>query len=133
MLRVLLFAASLLLLMDPYTFGRMGGDEHAFTRVYWQSAVAGISFGLLVAVTLWLSSHVRSATRAAVAELAVFAVANVIYIARDGFDARMYAGYEGSPIPLATFVVGILIRGVALFLLFRNLRGQHHIIPASSS
>ncbi len=47
-------------------------------------------------------------------ELALFIVANAIYILRDGWDVRMFYGYEGSPVPLIAVSAGFLIRGVLL-------------------
>lgn len=133
MLKSLLVAASLLLLLDPYSYGRIGGDEQAFTRVYWQVAFAAMSFCLLMGVVIGRSRLTRSAMSwTAVVEFAIFAIANTIYITRDGLDVRMFAGYEGSPVPLATVLLGMLVRVVALIVLLRDFRRQHDVTPAPS-
>ena len=103
----------ILFFLDPYTVGKVGGDEQAFTRFYWQSGFAATSVILL----LIAFERVRRGANVFVPllmESALFLVANAIFILRDGWNVRMFYGYEGSPVPLIAVSAGLLVRGVLL-------------------
>jgi hypothetical protein len=105
-----LVLVAILFLLDPYTVGKAGGDEEAFTRFYWQPGIAAASL-----VLLWVAfERLRRGTNLLVPllmELVLFALANAIYILRDGWDVRMFNGYQGSPVPLIAISAGFLVRG----------------------
>ena len=115
LLVVAVLAAGALLALDPYSFGRTGGDVQEMYHV-WQVVVAVVSALLLVGV---LTAGVRDAWRQArtllVAETGVFLAANAMFFARDGV-ARLSSGFASGGELTVLVIGGLLVRllGIAL-------------------
>lgn len=104
-----------LLLLDPYSFGRTGGDVRDEYHA-WQPVVAVVSALLLAGVII---AAMRDAWRQArmllIAETGVFLVANAVFYARDGV-ARLSSGFASSGELMVPLIGGILIRLIAIAL-----------------
>ncbi|HEX6373280.1 MAG TPA: hypothetical protein VF006_30425 [Longimicrobium sp.] len=107
----------LCLAFDPYTFGGVGGDRRNFEVHAWQVvATASLVFVQLAAL---FSSSCRATLTLLVLELTLFCTLNLIYIIRDGFDARTVVGNYSHPLPLKLIVTGLLLRSVWILMAFR--------------
>lgn len=106
--------AAALLLLDPYSFGRQGGDVWA-VRFQWQCFAAGIQGLLLIVSAVGAYLDKRWARGLLLSELCLLVALNVIYLLRDG-ETRFLIGYESSLRSLWVLSAGIAVRILALGL-----------------
>jgi len=110
-------AMILLLALDPYSYGRVGGDVTIalFAR---QSLVAWLLSLLLLIVTSAASMRrYQLAFAALLCENLIFVGTNLMYVGRDGMS-RFVVGYESSPQTLAVVATGVLLRALLFVLLW---------------
>jgi hypothetical protein len=101
----------LLLLLDPYSFGRRGGHWGFQIEYPWQLLGSAVLGGALLAALVFARQRRdRLAVGVLSAEFLGFAAMNVIYAARDGFYTRSFAGEYSSPLPLILLLGGLALR-----------------------
>ena len=135
-LAVIVCVASLM--NDPYTYGHIGGEYMQFgsdlrpVPVYawqrWYSAalvlLLGVGIGQICAGSML-------ALLTFILEGSMYLGVNIWYAFRDGLDARMLVGDQGSPVPGNVTLLGIVTRVALLIAVFMMRRrylptGQRH-------
>jgi hypothetical protein len=123
----------LLLYLDPYSHGFVGGDTSAIFDAGmsrrlpnhpWQQWATGALVVLLLAALLACYKVRRLLMPLLLLEVATFLTLNLIYIARDGFWTRAEIGYA-SALPAAVASLGMICRISLLLFAVRWSRGRH--------
>jgi hypothetical protein len=114
-------ATILLLALDPYSYGRVGGDV-TIAMFAWQSIVAWLLALLLLLVAgAALMKRYRLAFGTLLCESLIFVGMNLAYFGRDGVS-RFVVGYESSPQTFAVVATGLLLRALLFTILWGGLR-----------
>ena len=107
-------AIALLLAVDRYSYGKVGGEGAAALDAFhwWQVAAAALMIALIGAGT-WLLQLGRAdrARFAYLVESCLFILVNVLYLWRDG-EGRLILGFEHDRTGLWTLVGGVAARAV---------------------
>lgn len=127
--------------LDPYSWGRVGGEHLNFgprmqdVPVHrWQIWATVVLIALLIAAAaLAIRQRYRDLLAVLMVEATLFLALNVIYVLRDGMEIRGYVGYDLSPSPLRAAAAGLLARValvVALGLVARRrpVRAQPFLV-----
>ena len=122
--RVLIYTLGVALVLalaaDKYSFGEFESAKlvpEAAIRVLWQVLAAGVCALLITAALLASRSAPRAAFLLACIESIVYASANGVLYARDGYFRFADWDYGHSETRLQLFVVGILLRATILWQL----------------
>jgi hypothetical protein len=110
-------AIALLLVLDPYAFGQVGGDVH-ITVFEWQRVLSTL-LGVLVAMIACavLLKRYRAAIALLLFEGLLYLGANLFYLYRDGFS-RFVVGYESFPLTLGVVLAGLVLRALLVVVAF---------------
>ena len=103
-----------LMFLDPYSFGRQGGDVWA-VRFEWQRFAAAAQVLVLVGAALAMWLRPPWARRLILLELCLRGALNAIYVLRDG-STRVLFGYESHLRTLWVLAAGVAIRILVLRL-----------------
>ena len=109
------------LAFDPYSYGGVGGDRHNFRVHEWQIVASFMLVTLQISAVLSTNSRRRFLTLVAT-ELLMFCGMNVLYVLRDGFEARGVVGNYSYDLPFRLVVSGLLVRLVWVMLAIRQLK-----------
>lgn len=122
----------LLLALDPYSYGRVGGD--VTIAIYpWQSLVSSLlSLLLLLVAGATLMRRYRLAFTVLLCESLLFVGTNLLYVGRDGMS-RFVVGYESSPQTLAVVSTGLLLRALLIVVVWRTLNRASGVEAATGS
>lgn len=112
LLRIACITVVILLMgLDPYTYGRIGGDIVAVLYP-WQRWVAAIQVGLLIIGAISSAIGIRE-LRVLGVELSIFLVFNAFLVSRDGIT-RFVTGYESAVTTGLIVLAGLLVRILVL-------------------
>jgi uncharacterized membrane protein YidH (DUF202 family) len=101
----------MLLLLDPYSFGRRGGHWGFQVEYPWQLLGTAVLGGALLAALVFARQRQdHLAVGVLSAEFLGFAAMNGIYAVRDGVHTRSFAGEFSSPFPLILLLGGLALR-----------------------
>jgi hypothetical protein len=113
----------LLFLLDPYSTGRIGGDQNLQPSYVWQSWFTGLLVALLaIALAWWRRGAGQKTFWTLLSEFVLFVSVNAVYYIRDGYQLRSFSGYDDSPAPLLVVGFGTVIRIGLLWNLARRSR-----------
>ena len=115
----LVITSLVLFVLDPYTYGGVGGDRQNLIVHAWQPA-ATVLLVLLNGIGVF-RVHRDVGLRIFAAELMLFVALNSLYVLRDGWDTRTTIGNVGSRLPLVWLLLGLFVRlGHIGILVWRN-------------
>jgi hypothetical protein len=112
-LMTLLAIAIVALVLDPYTFGGVGGDEW-YPSIAWQRLVGGVQLLLLAGAMLIVAmSRYRYLQRLLGVEATIFLAFNIALLLRDG-TLRLVVGYSAAPLLLLLLIAGVIVRAALI-------------------
>ena len=114
---IALLVALVLLAVDRYSYGQVGGEPLVAPTYPWQVVVA-VTLAVLIAlaIVLGMRSNAELAMRVLLIEALGFSIYNAILISRDGVD-RVLAGFEHSALGGLALIGGLACRVLALLAL----------------
>ena len=120
-------AIVLLLSLDRYSYGQVGGEGQAAVAAthWWQAAAAGLLL-FLIGAAAWFTLRGRLGGAVAVlrTELVLFLMLNLLFLWRDG-EGRLVCGFEHDRTG-QWIVLGGLAARVVLLWSYKKQRGTIH-------